>query len=428
MRRPAAIIADDLSGALEVGGAFHTAGFRAAVPAGLDAPRQPPRPADVLVIDTETRNAPPEAARRLLRRALRRAKADAGELIYKKIDSTLRGPVGPELAELLARHPDLRLLVTPANPAAGRTVRDGVLCVDGTPVDRTAFGRDRLSPAAQSNVLRLLESCGIRAEPLPMELVRRGEAACVEALNSAFEDGAAAAVADAETRADLAALAAAVRACEEQPLPVGSGGLAREVAFERSSGRPPPPSRCAGGGAQFLFVCGSTRRTNWRQADELKHSAGVPLIELDAEVLAETRDPAEMPIERARAAMESRGAASLFLTRSGSRARGPDSEGGPTPEQVAAGLARLVAEMDRRQGLAGLFVTGGETARAVYRELGAEWFRIVEELEPGLVAAEMPAGDGRGLAVVTKPGGFGDAGTMLRAWRWLRQNATGDGP
>jgi 4-hydroxythreonine-4-phosphate dehydrogenase len=102
------VVADDLSGAVEVASV-------------LGARRIALGHTDGDVIDLGTRELPPdEAARRI--RALN------GRVMFKKIDSLLRGNVQAEIEALTGD-----VIVAPALPVEGRTVRDGVLHVHGVP-------------------------------------------------------------------------------------------------------------------------------------------------------------------------------------------------------------------------------------------------------------------------------------------------------
>ena len=145
------VLADDLTGALETGAKFAAAGVGAVVllPGGetADAP--------AVVIDTETRHAPPEEAARIVESHARAALAAGARLVYKKTDSTLRGNIGAELGAL-ARAAGTELVYAPAYPRMGRTVRAGRLYVDGVPVSETAFARDPLDPVRESAVARVL--------------------------------------------------------------------------------------------------------------------------------------------------------------------------------------------------------------------------------------------------------------------------------
>lgn len=143
-------IADDLTGALEVGAKF--AG--AVVTTDLAVSRRPDT--HVLVVDTETRHlAPDEAADVVLEMALS-AREFARDFIYKKTDSTLRGNIAAELRALMSVYPGRPLVYAPAYPDMGRTVRDGHLFVHGVPVHRTAFAADPLNPVHGSSIMDLL--------------------------------------------------------------------------------------------------------------------------------------------------------------------------------------------------------------------------------------------------------------------------------
>jgi uncharacterized protein YgbK (DUF1537 family) len=73
------------------------------------------------VIDLNTRELPPDEAAHRVREL-------DGRITFKKIDSLLRGNVQAELEAMSGE-----LIVTPALPVEGRTVRGGVLLVDGVP-------------------------------------------------------------------------------------------------------------------------------------------------------------------------------------------------------------------------------------------------------------------------------------------------------
>jgi uncharacterized protein YgbK (DUF1537 family) len=141
-------LADDLTGALEVGAKFAEAGFDAKVAIGVDTQAD----CELTVIDTETRHLTGGEAARVIERV---PAADA-QIIYKKTDSTLRGNIADELRALARLRPDARIAYIPAYPKLGRTVVDGRLLVDRVPVHETAFARDPLNPIGDSRVERVI--------------------------------------------------------------------------------------------------------------------------------------------------------------------------------------------------------------------------------------------------------------------------------
>jgi uncharacterized protein YgbK (DUF1537 family) len=142
-------LADDLSGALDAAAAFHDIGRKVRVVLNADTWSLRDDD-DVVAVTTETRNAAPVDAAAAVTRAITRGQGQGARLVYKKIDSTMRGPVAAELHALATALPDVRILFTPANPRVGRTVRDGVLHVHGVPVAETEFARDPVSPVRES--------------------------------------------------------------------------------------------------------------------------------------------------------------------------------------------------------------------------------------------------------------------------------------
>ena len=197
-------LADDLSGALDAAAGFFHAGKRVTVAlANGDGASRPV--GGVVGITTETRNADETTAARVVTETLAQARRAGGRLLYKKIDSTLRGPIVAELRATMAALPQARVLFTPANPAAGRVVQSGTLLVRGVPVAQTEFARDPVWPVRESSLRKLLGD-------LPQERL---------------------VIADAETEGDLVA---AVRRMELEGgdwVGVGSGALARAVAAVR---------------------------------------------------------------------------------------------------------------------------------------------------------------------------------------------------
>ena len=116
------IIADDLSGAADSGVSFAEQGYQTHVVWDI---KDPP-PGDVLVISTESRHMTRDNAAAIVQNAaLQLSKSDGSVLIYKKIDSTLRGHPAAELAAVMAGCGISKALVAPAFPAQNRTTVAG---------------------------------------------------------------------------------------------------------------------------------------------------------------------------------------------------------------------------------------------------------------------------------------------------------------
>jgi uncharacterized protein YgbK (DUF1537 family) len=141
----AAVLADDLTGALEMGAVLAARRLRTLVTMHLDAKHD----CDALVIDTETRHLHPSEAADRVCLAVRSLAEDVP--FFKKVDSTLRGPIAAELQALRSVFPSRTIRFTPAYPSMDRVVREGCLYVHGVPVGESEFSHDPRWPVTQSH-------------------------------------------------------------------------------------------------------------------------------------------------------------------------------------------------------------------------------------------------------------------------------------
>src|SRR5262249_295988 len=150
-------------------------------------------------LDTESRGLPAAEARALARAAIACLAAAAPALLYKKVDSTLRGPLAAEVAGALEGAGRTHALLAPAFPAQGRPAVDGLLRIDGRPASDTAIATDPAFPPTGASVLALLGARTLKpASLVPLATVRRGAGAVAARLHRV----AGTVVGDAETDAD----------------------------------------------------------------------------------------------------------------------------------------------------------------------------------------------------------------------------------
>ncbi len=393
------IIADDLTGACDTGAAFAQHGRETHVV--LDAERAADDTnAAVLVYTTESRHLPCEQAVQAVQ-AVRRVPLHPQATVYKKIDSTLRGHPGAELAALMDALGAQRALVAPAFPAQGRTVRDGRLYVGGLPLEHTPFAAE-----AGSGDLRVaFGGRGHVVRHISLEEARQNSAAVAARLrdNGIF-------IADAETDADLGILASAVHASCTRLL-CGSAGLARALAGQ---GAPPvvPLQRVRRSGA-VLVIAGSRHPATVRQVEMARH-AGCAVITAPAEFLTAAVSNSISFAQAAMAALN--GGYDVILTTPG-RADSPLGK-----DTVAQRFGALAAQVLAQSDVMALTLTGGDIAAAVCAALGAHGLRLRSELQPGIALGELAGGAHAGLPVVTKAGGFGDNRALADIVAALRQS------
>ena len=426
---PIGIIADDLTGASDTGVQFSRLGARVAV---LVAPGRHGLLAkghwDVVVVNTNSRHQSPGRAQRLVSEALSLLRDSGIPVRYKKIDSTLRGNLCPELKPLL-RQAETRLVLAPAFPLAGRTVEGGVVKVGGIPVSNTEIGADRLTPVPESHLPTLLGK-GLSVPVATLAgLSRHPDHSEIGLLETAKV-----LVCDATTPEHLARLAVRLTPLLEHCVAVGSAGLARELAARlvpsgRRVGSPPQPKQ-----GTVLVIAGSRTRITQTQLRELAREDGVLTHPLHPSIVAESWEAPAMGhwVERALGLVEGaverkHGVVVVRIAQSGL----PTQSGLKFHQQsqrLNRVLATLALGVARDLPLRGLVLTGGDIALSVMRALKINTLELGAEVLPGIPMGWAVDGVLPGLPLITKAGGFGDSTaltTAVQALKDLHQHAPG---
>ncbi len=396
------VIADDITGAMDTGVGLAQAGLATTITFSSSTNPGP----DSVVATTDSRAESPSEA-------YRRVKA-VGErfqdyYIYKKIDSTLRGNIAAELQALLDVTRAPRAVVCPAFPSIKRTVVNGELLVDGVPVHLTGFSHDPASPVTNSSVADLLLSgSGIAAEILGLADVERGPEHLVQRIR---ECASRAVVIDATEDEHLRCIADALALSRERWLPCGSGGLGAQLplafGFSPHVRELPPTPR-----GRALIAVGSRNEVSIRQVRRLIDRLHPPLVKVEPREF-KTRSGREPRINQVAREVQNLLLDSEMVVLSSSL-----SDYMPQYRHL---MARILGDIVNRAlslcDITGLFLCGGDVARAVCGDQGIQALRILGALEPGVIAAEAIGQHYNDLRVVTKAGGFGNEDALLQVAR-----------
>src|ERR1017187_6495349 len=112
------VIADDLTGAAELG----AVGLRHGLRAEIVRSGKPGGAADLVCVDTDSRSCPPAEAAKRAAAAAKFLRGAGAKWIYKKVDSVLRGNVTAEVEAVMMQLDFNRALLLPANPSLGRII------------------------------------------------------------------------------------------------------------------------------------------------------------------------------------------------------------------------------------------------------------------------------------------------------------------
>lgn len=290
-----AVVADDLTGAADTGVQFRSVAepfhlLRSEPRMGAGVSEAP----NGLALYTNSRHDSPAAAGRKVRQAADLIKRYSPRVVYKKVDSCLRGNIGPEIDALLDALECRVSFVAPALPDQGRTTENDVHRVRGVPVAESELAMDPLSPVSESRLSWLLAAQSrYPVGRVGLEDVTAGPERLREAIGSRMGEGCRHIVFDAVETVHLDAIAAAANRFSPGALLVGSAGLAGSQASwlqqKTRTSVPPPPCRLH----RMLWICGSATKVSLRQAEALRDRTEVDPIVLPAAILADAESASD---------------------------------------------------------------------------------------------------------------------------------------
>jgi len=389
VKRRHAIIADDLTGAVDAAAAFADRGFTTAVV--LDPRRLRAGAAEVVALCTHSRHDSPDAAARKVRRACDQLRRGGYTLLYKKLDSTAQGNIVAEVEAARDAGGFAKALVCPAHPAQGRRVHGAVLHLRGA-------GTVHLGERFRAQGLL---ASGVIAAPHSVAKIAR-----------AFEREHRFLLAHATSERDLERLVLAALQSKHRVLLAGSAAMAGVLAKQMASRNPVAkkfqvsnfsflPRRSAAktghpSAKGALVIAGSNNPVTKRQLEKLVGRTQAAVFVLDrftgidaTAALASGRNVVILaPVHR-------------------------------QPDRMILRQLSALSPLFRARLVGSLVLTGGDTAALVCRCLRPRAFTIGGEIVPGLAWGRLVGGLAGGVAVCTKPGGFGADQSLVRAARFL---------
>jgi uncharacterized protein YgbK (DUF1537 family) len=306
--------------------------------------------------------------------------------MYKKIDSTLRGPWLAELREVWKARAALTTVLCPAFPSVGRTVVDGEVRVGGRSLAEAGFETN-----GRLREYLIERWCG-RVVSLSASQVRTAALADRDRAPWLL-------LPDAATDADLDTLARRLHEQDLDRLLCGAGGLA--AAWARvliPEPAPLPPLQPIAG--PIWILAGSQHAATRAQMEALAGGAECHIEWFEAHASDGALRLRDLP---------TRPTVGLCLTLS------PPHPLTPSFRSWAEEFIAAVVAEARERGMAGFAVTGGETAALLLRAMGAGAVRIDRELLPGIPLCRIADGPWAGTPLITKAGGFGAPDALARA-------------
>lgn len=394
------IIADDLTGALDTGVCFASAGIETCVRLPNSASHHKSDEGygvDVAIVESRHMQ-PPDAYEAVHERIVELADANY-DYVYKKTDSAMRGNIGAELSAALDATGKKTLHFIPSFPKMNRVARDGILYIDGTtPVAQSVFAQDPFNPVRHSNILEILAEQTDRAAYI----------ASAEAAD--YQGGIA--VYNAETEKEIAAIGRHLIKDTGATLFAGCAGFANAlpqlIPFASTREKQPLP------GGKLAVFCGSVNPISLGQCDAAEQ-AGYPRFHLQRDGKFVDREQITHEVITASLRHE------IVVMDTGAEDLGAtDDEVLAQSTVVADHFSKVITDYFTSNPNVTMFIIGGDTLLAFARNLGIDAIFPVIEILPGVVLSRYSY-NGVWRYLITKSGGFGTENLFYQLYHELNK-------
>lgn len=410
------VIADDLTGANDTGVQFAKKGYNTIVSI-LDKQSAIiiPNNLDVFVMDTETRELESKAARKGLRDILKKININKKDIVYKKIDSTLRGNIGIEIEEIMMIFNKDICIFSPSYPPYQRITVGGYLIVQQKPLGLSEYSSNNLEQIENSFIPFLLKrQTDFSVGQIDLKDVAKGQKTILLKINELYQKGNKIMVVDSTNEEHLKDIFASGLKFDGQVLFSGSAGLANhfpniynknedlKINIENNNG-------------PVMVVAGSRSSIMEVQINYLKNRLNFTKLKIDLEQIFSNKDKIldnyttvcieaikgnrDLVIHTDAIYNEEKSINKKVMLKYHLGFRELESE-------IKKFLGELASNIIKNGYVRNLILTGGDVALGVCKELNIHNLNILDELLPGIPLAIANYRKFK-LNIITKAGGFG---------------------
>ncbi len=372
------VIADDFTGAAEIGGIGLRFGMQVEVNRGQFSQSE----ADLLIFDTDSRSvSESDAINKILALKLK-LNSLKFYLIYKKVDSVLRGHVAKEIQCLMEILNKNIALLIPAKPSMNRIISERMYFIDEQPLHLTDFSKDPEHGVTTSDVTQLLgRFLDIKIgflntdDSIPENQISIGETKSVDDLSHWAEK------------------------IDDDVLPAGAADFFETLLRKKFSGKHLSKRTRILLGKRVLMVCGSSSDRS-REALSKAIEEGKPVVNMPDQLFFEETENHflfEQWVEKIALVLKKHNSAIVAINQPVTRKTG-------LAKRLRELTAVLTEKLLHQIKINELFVEGGATASEIMSRLGWQRFIPLDELAPGVVRMKLPQHPNLYLAV--KPGSY----------------------
>lgn len=374
-----AVIADDFTGAAEIGGL----GLRYGLTVEIETKVIPNSEADILVIATDTRSRTADEAFNEVFKITKELTKIGVEWIYKKTDSVLRGHVLHELIAQLEASNKNKVLLVPANPLLGRTIFNGIYYIDKIPLHETGFSNDPEYALKSSNVIELLGT----SEKVTTQIISKND--------NIPENGII--IGEAVNNNDLAIWA---QRTDGDIIPAGAAGFFSALLEQKGfSINMSSNQRTKSFGKKALYICGSAFSSSREAINNIRNGKDY-VCDMPDEVFNSVKDGEssfQNWIDQVISAINKFDKAVVSIKQ-------PIISNSKFAVKLRESTAYLVENVLDTINIDELVIEGGATASSVLHRVNLIRFRPLQEFAPGVI--RMKVEDKPNLYLTMKPGSY----------------------
>ena len=418
------VIADDLTGANDTGVQFVKNNYKTMVSILEDESLDivVPDDLDVFVIDTETRETGEKIARNRIKNIFEKLNINKEDIVYKKVDSTLRGNVGVEIEGIMNILKKDICIFSPSFPSQQRITMGRYLIVQQKLLGSSEYSSNNLKQVENSFIPFLLKKqTDFPVGQIDLKDVAKGPKTILSKINELYQKGNKIIVIDSTNEEHLRDIFASGLKFNESVLFSGSAGLANHFPNVNNNNED-LKIKIEDNKGPVIVVVGSRNSIMEDQINYLKNRLNFTELKIDLEQVFSNKDRIldnyaaegikaikgnhDLVIHTAAIYNEEKLINKKLMLKYHLSFRELEVE-------IKTFLGELISKIVENSDARNLILTGGDVALGVCKELGIYNMNILDELLPGIPLAIANYKNYK-LNIVTKAGGFGEEDTLYK--------------
>ena len=418
------VIADDLTGANDTGVQFVKNNYKTMVSILEDEFLDivVPDNLDVCVIDTETRETEEKIARNRIKNIFEKLNINKEDIVYKKVDSTLRGNVGLEIEGIMNILKKDICIFSPSFPSQQRITVGGYLLVQQKPLGLSEYSSNHSDQGENSFIpLLLKKQTAFSIGQIDLKDVVKGQEAILLKINDLHQKGNKIIVVDSTNEEHLKDIFASGLKFDGSVLFSGSAGLANHFPNINNKNED-LKTKIEDNKSPVIVVAGSRNSIIEDQVNYLKNRLNFTELKIDLEqvfsnkdrildnyttkCIKSIKDNSDLVIHTNATYNEEKLINKKLMLKYNISFRELEIK-------IKTFLGELTSRIVKNSHARNLILTGGDIALGVCKELGISNLTILDELLPG-IPLSASCHENIHINIVTKAGGFGKEDALFK--------------